>query len=1598
MHGDSIPSGGRSPGTVSRPSSSKRRWEVVLLAALLFLAASAGSGALTTRAGSAGGSSPAFERPAVLVDDGLSLLARAPLVPVADDASDFEVAGSTLIPDAPATTLSVVITLELSNQSELNAFLTDLSDPSSPVFHHYLTAAQFDLRFAPSAAAYLLATQYFDSFPVTDLTTLPDRVSISFDAPSSVLDEMFHTDIEGFSKNGVQYYAPSVLPELPAPLVASIAQVSGLGTYASHSIHTDLEVGPLLTGPFASGSPHPSVSTAAYLSPATVDGIQFEYAPDFQVAYDEQSLFSQYGFPTNATVATILWAGAYDQASGSAACSSLTIGQDVGPFDPADVYDFYNETLPAGQPHAQLTPVPLDGAALPGASASCDTTGAVFENTLDLEMVGSSAPGARVYNVYGPAATGADVDSAFAEILSPSSSLPTSVQDGLRNVTVISNSWGGSDGNDSSWYESLEQAQARGISVLASSGDSGDSSSSSKYSGTQVEFPSSMAYDSFGVVAVGGTTITLDPTAGANFLHISNQVVWYESAAYTGPGGPYGSTGGVSAVFPEPSWQKDTEAGTVIGGTGRGVPDLAAVANDTLVTITVDGVQYKATNATHGGEFYYVSGTSIASPLDAGLVATIDHALLATNNSVLGFLDPTLYQVANTMYTALPAENPEGVGAYANPGYTASLPTLPFYDITSGANAVYHALRAYDLVTGWGSLDAYNYTMYVLALPSTPVAGHLSGVRDWFNLTALRVTSTFPSGGTNTAYNASIQQNFFLANSLGAPVYWVQNVVYIDGVPGDWQMTFTGWIIFPFFGLYPGLVVYEYDWPATSLLPSFPVSMELTTQLVSPNGLGAEVDYSFGVQGAATLALPVPGASYIIGALNYTYSWQGVSYTNGPFAGDGAVGGLAPQLGLVGGPSGGIGNFLPPTAGNVSVWLEAVGVAAFSPAGTQTFGASADQTGEEAGNLSYTRTGSSSWDLAPLTGSTTQGIVAYEATQYVVQFAETGLPAGTSWSVTTDGFTQSSTGSSLELSLPNGTYSFTVSSANPAWSASFTPTFSVAGRSLTIPVTFTEATYAVTWQESGLPSGLTWSVTFNGTLRSLTTDGGTDSLSFPVEPNGTYPYAIGEVAGWMQTSLPPSGTERVDGIALTVALSYTQAVYPITWTEDGLPAGLTWSVTFDSVEQSLTTDGGPDSLSFASEPNGSYPYLLASVAGWYQQTIPASGTEAVDGGGLVVSVTYSPSLYPVTFNESGLPAGVEWYVNVTGEPSLSGLTTASGGSSLSESLPNGTYTMVVASADKRWAPTYASQFTVAGAPGSVSILFSILAYPVSFVETGLPSGLTWTVSFNGTLESLTTNGGADQLSFAEEPNGSYPYDVAVLPGWQQSTIPYSGSESVQGGPLVVALAYTVAEYGVTFTESGLASGTSWSVTLNSVTERSTTSTIEFSEPNGAYSYSVGAVTGYTLAPPSSGVVTVANASQNITAVFSSLPVPAYTVTFTETGLPAGTNWSVTFGTAVESSTTPTIVFHVADGTYAYTPGAEAGYHAASSQPNPLLVSGGDVAVTVTYSSSAPSEPWSGLSAFDWALLAAVFVALLLALLVLLGRRRRRDPVPPPWQE
>ena len=248
-------------------------------------------------------------------------------------------------------------------------------------------------------------------------------------------------------------------------------------------------------------------------------------------------------------------------------------------------------------------------------------------------------------------------------------------------------------------------------------------------------------------------------------------------------------------------------------------------------------------------------------------------------------------------------------------------------------------------------------------------------------------------------------------------------------------------------------------------------------------------------------------------------------------------------------------------------------------------------------------------------------------------------------------------------------------------------------------------------------------------------------------------------------------------------------------------------------------------------------------------------------------------------------------------------------------------------------------------------------YTVSFPESGLPSGTNWSVSLDGATVSST----AATIDFTEA-NGTYPFTIGGVAGYNAD--PSYGSLTVAGSAVTEPVTFSVVNlttYTVTFVEAGLSSGTSWSVTLNKVTASSTMATIGFNEANGIYPFSVGSVLGYTASPPS-GNLTVSGGSVTQAITFASVNATKYTVTFTESGLPTGTSWSVILAGISKTSTTPTIAFQEPNGTYAFSVGSVSGYIAAPSTGS-FHVLGAPVSQSLAFSTSGggSSPGFLGLS-------------------------------------
>ncbi len=581
---------------------------------------------------------------------------------------------------------------------------------------------------------------------------------------------------------------------------------------------------------------------------------------------------------------------------------------------------------------------------------------------------------------------------------------------------------------------------------------------------------------------------------------------------------------------------------------------------------------------------------------------------------------------------------------------------------------------------------------------------------------------------------------------------------------------------------------------------------------------------------------------------------------------------------------------------------------------------------------------------------------------YNVTFIETGLPAGTSWVISTSNsndtvyYYNTITASSITVLFPDGTYNATASVGG----VHKLQEYKVTGSSRSLTFNFSKM-YNVTFTEYYLPAGISW--TLNAYNLNFSIDYYTQITGNSVTvlfPNGTF-NATASVG-----SISITYEFNVTGVSQTLSFKFP-SLYFVNFNESGLPLGTPWIVNFNGSIKEFTVN----KISFI-EANGiNYPYTVGNVTGYAVN--PSSGQLTVDGKNVSISVRYtatSSSNYGAAFTESGLPSGTAWYVNLSNSISSGAIT----GSSYTFSLANGTYSYIVSTSDKSYKPSsYSGSFTVSGASVSTSIAFSEVTYAAVFKETGLPSGTAWFVNLSGGAKSGAITSSSYNFLL---PNGTYSYTVSTSDkafGTSQNT----GSFNINGAPASTAITFKSA-FKVTFTESGLPSGTAWYVNLSNGNKSGaiTGSSYSFALTNGTYSYNI--ATTDKIYHSSAGSITVNGKNISQAAAFSKY---TYKITFTETGLPSGTHWSMTFNGATSSSNGTTITFNAVNGTYSYTVSNVSGYSAPSGS---VTVNGANVPENITFT----SPPAQGISPMELYAITGVIVAIIAIAGIVMFLRRK----------
>jgi len=599
-----------------------------------------------------------------------------------------------IIPTISGSNLThVIVWLRLSNVTTSNGLLSLLNqmyyNPFSPYFHKFITPQQFASWYSPPNYVFTyienLATQYGlivnYTFPMLieatgNASSVDNLLTALQSAPANITQWILSGECIPIGYFYVNSKAPVFKPQYEMLYLNTTNVNAVLSTNVTVINGVPLQV---------------RYHMAEIWLPK---GLEF--------IYDELPLFNGYTYTgytgKGVTIAIVDAFGDFNFTLASQYVYQSVACNDLATFDaifslppPSSCQVIY----PTGMP--TLTPYNLGTA-----------EGWAVESALDIEYAHTMAPGANILLVISPTSG----DDLFVDV-------EYVVANHLANF--ISLSWASPE---DAYYipppgynllyaydEIFMQAAAEGIGVFAASGDWGAFDLFVSPIEPSVWYPASDPW----VTGVGGTTLK---GVISSVMTSRVEYAWDWNSHHM-----WGTGGGYSFTFPETPGQAlvhivyertyvyEPDLGINFYTVGhRGVPDIAADADPfTGVLIVLNGVIPP----------YLIGGTSLATPLSAGMTVTIQSYL--GKSYVIGDLAPNLYLLYYYEYPQFYAWG----SAYPTQQFYTGIPGAMFPTL-GGENGLYWVIQGmWNPVDGLGQINTYGLAQALSGFPQSIIISQI---------------------------------------------------------------------------------------------------------------------------------------------------------------------------------------------------------------------------------------------------------------------------------------------------------------------------------------------------------------------------------------------------------------------------------------------------------------------------------------------------------------------------------------------------------------------------------------------------------------------------------------------------------------------------------------------------------------------------------------------------------------------------------------------------------------------------------------------------------------------------------------------------------
>ena len=615
--------------------------------------------------------------------------------------------------------LQLILKPSASQTALMEATIANQHDPKSAQFHHWLTPAQFGAQFGVADSDIAAVTSWLVSQGFTVNAVYPNKTQIDFSGTAAQVRQAFHTQENIYTINNVKHLSNSSDISIPSALKSVVAGVMGLNDFHPTALAKKPEVAQWSAS--KKGFVSKSKPSSGAITGQAIKGqaINFSATERGLVPNDMATIYGIRTLRANGvTGAGINIAVVEDADMVPADWTNFVSVFNLGQFN--GTFQQINPAAPTGTNNCN--------------DPSVDNFGESGETVLDAEWSTAIAPAANIWvstcSDYTADFSAPSTDNFFGGVFLAASNL-INAPSAANRPDIISASYGfGEYFTDAASKTAIDlmwaQADAEGISVFVSTGDSGSNPSFNGgiingYQGnTAVDANSfaTSAHDTavggtdFSDVLKGTTSTYFAPTpsaVGGSALSYVPEIPWNNScgngvaATANGfssavafcqqllkydPDGYYvtseAASGGASSVDAKPVWQRQIL--NAAHDQSRDLPDVAlfggAYGGYSWVIVCTS---YYPCTPDFSGPTALSAGTSFSSPMFAGIQALIDQGL--TRNGLpadQGNAAPTLYALAGNEYGTASGATPSSLDTCnANNGATGTAACV-FHNVTTG--------------------------------------------------------------------------------------------------------------------------------------------------------------------------------------------------------------------------------------------------------------------------------------------------------------------------------------------------------------------------------------------------------------------------------------------------------------------------------------------------------------------------------------------------------------------------------------------------------------------------------------------------------------------------------------------------------------------------------------------------------------------------------------------------------------------------------------------------------------------------------------------------------------------------------------------------